>query len=440
MSEHKNSPYFTAFVIALVITFIYALVASFVITGMYSEIVIFIGGVILFVGSFAFYFIYKHFKAIQKLRWLFGGIVVFIGYVLLVNSDADIYFKNLLNNSKVPKTYESYQAVNTEEPIYFGKYEMQLKFKSFDPISHFISSQHNLIVITSQIPKDRNAEEVENDRYGGGNMIFQDFTTYKLNREGDIIDSYVFKRTAENYTEILFDDYIVNIQKDYYKTWIIDGDTLSKPIILQNKDLKWSEEDQLKLYKSILNESEYYKMDGSNYKVAGKNPEQEIVYFSKGKWYKIFTNVVLPNRDEVRNPLGETTYSANVFGKYEENNYGEDPDWRSFKPVYFQRENFERVSHNIGGNSGSHESIELNGNLFCNLYVGKDTLKFIKPIAFGESGSTQKFYEAKGEKIAKLKDALEKYYNPYFYYSDNKLNFKLFTIDKTRLYIIKPLK
>ena len=440
MSENKNSPYFTAFVISLVLTFIYAIVMPFLVSGMYVELAAIIGGIILFVGSFMFYFIYKHFKEIQKLRWLFGGIVIFIGYVILVNSDADMYFKNLFNSSKLPKAYESYQTVITDEPIYFGKYEMQLKFKSFDPIRHFISSQHNLIVITSRIPKDRDAEKVENDRYGGGNMIFQDFTTYKLNKEGEIIDSYIFKRTSENYTEILFDDYIVNINKDYYKTWIIDGDTLSKPFVFQNKDLKWSEELQLKFYQNIITEGEYYKIDGSNYKGEGKNPEQQIVYFSNGKWFKLFTNIVLPNRDDIRNPLGETTYYANVFGKYEKNNYGDAPDWRNFQPVYFQREKFERVTHNIGGNSASSESIEVNGNLLCNLYVGKDTLKFIKPISFGESGSTQYFYRAKGEKIAEHKDALEKYYNPYFYYSSRKLNFKLFTIDKTRLYVIKPLK
>ncbi|MFD2908019.1 hypothetical protein ACFSX9_04650 [Flavobacterium ardleyense] len=440
MSENKNSPYFTAFVISFVITFIYAIVMPFVVSGMYEELAAIIGGIILFVVSFVFYFVYNHFRTIKKLPWLFGGIVIFIGYVILVNSDADIYNKNLFNNSKLPKAYESYQTVLTDEPIYFGKYEMQLKFKSFDPISHFISSKNNLIVITSVIPKDRDFEEVEKDRYGGGNTIFQDYTTYKLDKDGNIIDSYVFKRTYENYTEILFDDYIVNINKNYYKSWILDGDTLSKPFEFKNKDLQWNEEEQVKLYERIVYGRGYYKIEGNNYTVEGKNPEQQIVYFSEGKWYKFFTNIIMPDRDKVSEQRGETTYYANVFGKYEENNYGNAPDWSNFKPVYFQREKFERVTHNIGGNSGSSESIEVNGNLFCNLYVGKDTLKFIKPISFGESGSTQEFYEAKGEKIAQHKDTLEKHYNPYFYYSDKKLNFKLFTIDPYSLYVIKAAK
>ena len=54
--------------------------------------------------------------------------------------------------------------------------------------------------------------------------------------------------------------------------------------------------------------------------------------------------------------------------------------------------------------------------------------------------TTETAMKALGAAIGGTKDALEKYYNPYFYYSDKNLNFKLFTIDKTGLYIIKTLK
>jgi hypothetical protein len=59
---------------------------------------------------------------------------------------------------------------------------------------------------------------------------------------------------------------------------------------------------------------------------------------------------------------------------------------------------------------------------------------------FGKHGETSKFYEAKGEDIAQLKNELEEYYYPYFYFSSTRLNFKLFTTNKNQLYIIKRIR
>ena len=85
--------------------------------------------------------------------------------------------KNIINNTKLPIEYEDYQEISPDKTIRFGNYEMKLLFDSFEPIRHFVSSQNDLIVITSKIPTDRNQEEVKKDHWGGGTVIFQDFTT-----------------------------------------------------------------------------------------------------------------------------------------------------------------------------------------------------------------------------------------------------------------------
>lgn len=348
--------------------------------------------------------------------------------------------KNTINNTKLPVEYEDYQSISPEKTIRFGNYEMKLLFDSFEPIHHFISSQNNLIVITSKIPTDRNQEEVKNDNRGGGTVIFQDFTTYKLNKDGDILDSYVFKRTHENFTELLFGDYIINTRKQYYRTWVLDGNPEEKPFVTQNKDLQWDEEHQVSLYEKIYNEAKYYIIVGDNYRTGGKSPKLEIVYFMNNEWYKLLINCDLPDSKNNKDQRGEMTYLSNLFGQYTKYEWGDLPDYQFFKPVYFQRINREVVRHNIGGGMPSSTEPVWKGNLFCQLYVDNDTLKFIKPMIFGEYGETEKYFKSNGAEIAQHKDALEIFYYPYFYYTNKNLNFKLFTPTKDKLYIIKPVK
>lgn len=439
MSKKTANRLLDAVIISSTLTLIYAIVAPFIITGMFAALAIFMGGIALFVGSIIFYFIYIHFRTIKKLPWLFGGIAMFITFTILVNSDIDMYFANYFNRSELPKKYESYVSLDTNKPISFGRYQMELAFSSIEPIKHFISAQSNLIVITSKIPNDRDAKEVEEDSYSGGNRILQDFTTYKLNENGEIIDQYNFKRTYESHTEVLFDDYIVNLEKEYYKSWIIDGDTTAKPFIPINKDLKWDEEQQIKAFDEMYDKAECYKIEGHNYG-TGHALEQQITYFTDGKWYKLFINTFLPNRNGKPDDLGKTIHKANLFGKYETRNWGDEPNWKYFKPTYFQRIKLEKVTHSIGGNTPSSNEPSWTGNLFCQLYVNKDILKFKKPMTFGKYGETSEFYEAKGEDIAQLKNELEEYYYPYFYFSSTRLNFKLFTTNKNQLYIIKRVR
>lgn len=139
MSEKKSKNWINALSISVVITVIYGIVAPIVITGMFAAIAILIGGVCIFIGSFIFYFVLIFFKSIQKLRWLFGGIVLFITFTIIANSDLDLYVANTVNSTLLPKKYENYVSVNTNEPIYFGKHKMQLSFSSFEPIKHFVS-------------------------------------------------------------------------------------------------------------------------------------------------------------------------------------------------------------------------------------------------------------------------------------------------------------
>lgn len=368
----------------------------------------------------------------MKRKKILIGIFVLIFLIIVFNNRTlQIAFVNATNNTKLPKEYDGYFEIDTGSTIRFGNYEMKLLFKSFQSVLHFMSTQNNLIVITSQIPTDRDAEEVEHDKYGGGTTIFQDFITYKLNKDGDIIDQYVFKRTYKNFTEILFGDYIINDSQEYYRTWVLDGDTLEKPFVIQNKNFEWNEAQQLDLFQKIYDEGHYYMITGDNYKKGQDDIKQEVIYYFKNQWYKLFINCILPDRILTKNKRGETTYLTNKWGTAN--------GWNYIQPIYFQRIKMDVVTHSIGGNTPSTDEIVWAGNLYCQLHVDADTLKFKIPMSFGEYGEKNKFFDQQGAEIQVHKNALEKYYKPYDYYTSDSLNFKLFTLNGKELYVIKPL-
>ncbi|MDR6923669.1 hypothetical protein [Chryseobacterium sp. 2987] len=370
----------------------------------------------------------------MKKFMLITGIIILLVFIFLYNFwGLDLYLMNKMNRSQLPDEYKNYQNIDTKKPIVFGQHEMKLMWNdSFEPIQHFISSKGDMIIMTSEIPKNRDQEEVEEEARGGGVRFHQDFHFYKLDKEGKIKDHYVYKRTNKNRGEELFGDFIVNKYKKYYRTWVTDGDTLAKPIIIQNEDLKWDKEQQISLYHKIFEETDYFDNVSKSY------PEQETTYYMDGKWYQMRTNTKLTERIyNHRRPNGW----SNLFRHYSSKDMAMVPNsFPEISPVYFQRTEVVELTHSVGGGSASSTAKNWKGELYCQLPVDKDTLKFKISMYFEEGFTTQKFYESPGEKIRKYKAELEKQYSPYFYFADKNFNFQLFTTSDRKLYIIKPVK
>lgn len=426
-----------ALLTAIGITGIFALCIPFLPKGNYAELVYFFVGIGLFVVSFIFYFVFIFFKSIQKLKWLFGGIVLLIFTSTFSLFGFDIYFKNLFNSKNLPQEYNQYIELDSiNKPIRFGNHEMTLLFEeSHEPIAHFISSKNNLIVITSQIPKDRNAKEIKEDF---GVRTYQDIITYKFNKNGDIIDKHIYKRTRENYNEELFDDYIVNIEKEYYKTWVLDGDTVKKPFEFQNKDLKWNKEQQINLFQKIINEAKYYSIIDEDYTEGEHIPKQEIIYFMENKWYKLFTYCELPdhNRKDTR---GKSSYYNNIFKEYFADEMELSPKDFSYNNIYyryFQKVKLERGYASCGGNTG-WETTNWDGYLFANLIVGKDTLKLKRKQSISDNYiiDATHIHDMEIDKYFKDEDLNPDI--PYMFYSNKDFNFRLFTNNPYSLFIIK---
>lgn len=361
------------------------------------------------------------------------GIVLLLAIVFLYHLvGLDVYLLNKMNNSKLPEEYKGYQYINTPRTMLFGNHEIKLMWESFEPIQHFISSEGDMIVVTSEIPKDRNPKEVQEDGSMGGTRFYQDFHFYKLDKNGEVKDHYVYKRTRGNWNELLFGDFIVNYEKKYYKTWIKDGDTIRKPMIVQNENLKWSREEQVNLYRKIAEGSDDYFRER-------KNGTERVTYNMDGKWYQLHTNTKLSNGTYYfrANP----GYNNNLFGEGRFKNERFNPNrFPNIMPVYFQRKELVEFTSSTSGGSISSTSKRWDGDVYYQLWIKGDTLKFKKAISFDEGFTTEKFYEAKGKDIRKLKAELEEEYLPYLYFEDKNLNFQLFTISQHKLYIIKSIQ
>lgn len=363
---------------------------------------------------------------------LITGAVAVLALVLVYNfGGLDVYLLNKMNRSALPEKYKNYQYIDSTQSITFGHHEIKLMWKSYTPIQHFISSEGNVIIVTSEIPKDRNQKEIEEDGEVGSTRFYMDYHFYKLDKEGNIIDHYTYKSTRENWNELLFGDFIVNYNKKYYKTWIKDGDTLRKPMVVQNEDLKWSREEQISQYDNITeNADEYWRDD--------KGSLGRITYYMNGKWYQLNTNTKLSKGINSRANPG---YNNSLFGENPFESKELQPNrFPNIMPVYFQRRELYKFTSSASGGAISNTSKSWEGDLYCQLLVRGDTLKFKKSMTFNENFTTEKFYRAKGEDIRQLKAELEKQYTPYLYFSDKSLNFQLFTTSENKLYLIKPVQ
>ena len=356
--------------------------------------------------------------------------VILVGIVVAFKfGGLDVYIKNLSNSTKLPKEYQNYKSINTLQPLYFGKQQMEVLFQSNqEPLSHFISSQNNLIVMVDKAPEVNSKEP--------GNFI-KDIYFYKLNKDSKIIDSMVFNRTYETGAEIMFDDFIVNQTKAYYKTWVLDGDTTNKPIIKQNAALDWSKDQEIDLYEKITSKAKYFKVE--------RYSTKSIIYFLDNKWNIAYFGHEIPYRPKASKASsyddnrGETTLKNNLFSHYEPKGMEMIKNVpKNIKPLYFQREKLRKRTYNLGGGSSNTTVTEWVGYLYCQLFVNSDTLKFKIHNVFTDRYSKPNLFDVKGAEISKYQTAIETEYGFFSFYENKDLNFQLFTTNAYRLYIIKP--
>jgi hypothetical protein len=361
----------------------------------------------LFLGSIIFYFLYVYFRSIQKLPWLFGGIAVFGSVLILPNCDVDIFFINLFNSNRLPKLYNEYQDINIDQPkLQFKNKEMTLLLDCDNDLEQYMTTQNNLIVGATDC-KLLNEERIIGKIY------------YKFDSLGNIISKY---KSSES-EEIFFEGYLINVDENYYKTWALDGDTLRRNIETYNENFNLDTIKQTDFVENNLKKANFL-FSTDCYKTTNTSPKKfrKVIFWKNNKWNAFYDDrksyQTLESKGTVSNHLyANNSTDRNVSGTH----YIENIQYK-----YFQKTKLGRYS-----SGGKY----WDGFLYANIVIGNDTLKIKKDFIINSDGNKENI-EINRKSV---RDSLFKVLKnvSYYYYSNPKNQYQLFTDEPYKLYIIK---
>lgn len=423
-TKNKNPNLFLrALVFSLCFTLLYAVFVLIVPKSGYDLLGYIYLSPVAIIGSFIFYFIYIFFKRIEKLKWLFGSVFIIILF-LLYNSgfiDADIWIKNKLHFDKLPVRYENFQEINQPE-IKFGNKKISQLLQSQHQIETFLNSKNELIIRTEK-------DSILND-----DNQFKIYDFMKLDTSGTLISTYRYTTKFYKNDEVLFQGFIINPNQNYYKTWAIDGDTIRKKMEVENEDTEWTKETQTKFYQDIIKNADYFMTGYDFYKTKSDSTHVnylKIIYKLPESPWKVFYKT---DRDDGGYPYANKGETFNDLFRFQSS--------ENIQSLYFEKKKLRRIWQGGGGGSSATPSDVWQGNLYTQMIIDRDTLKFKEEFLLDEEW---KFSDVMidGKNIGSLTrfSPSESYFpfKNYQFYSNPKLNYQLFKTAANRLHIIKPI-
>ena len=340
-----------------------------------------------------------------------------------------------INSEPIPEKYEAYVPVD-ENKIVFGDYEMSLKFKSYEPIELIHLNTNELLVKTKS--KEKLSE------------------LSIINADGEIVRKYKHLDTYENGEEKLIKAYLVNFEKKYFKTWALDEKEDEKEIIQENAHLDYANDKITEQIEAIFKTADFIKIDYDyDYQYIGQkkdtNKDDEkpkaiyfkptvyiINYLKHNTWHQLYTLIDVSRRISLDELL--SSESNSLFEKYNATN----KKWEvipneNITYQYFHKIKTKRIIHPIGGGQPAYQADWWLGNLYLNVKIDKDTLKIYDKLYLDEEWF-QTPIRINGKEIGTFQDINEEPIKPFMLYSNQNLNFHLFTNDKKKLFFIQKKK
>lgn len=200
----------------------------------------------------------KKMKAIKLILKVLGIILI----ILILMNVSFISHQANISFSKLPDTYKDYSYSGRLDSLLLNS---NLRVKIFKSLY-----QEQIVTLNDSI------------RYIRVNQL--DSTTvswYKINSSGKIIDSLYFYN--DQYIEDV-DYYLINPQKEYYLTWLQDGDTTKKSIKIINNGKVIKKNDTLKNYFSDVAYTNLEYVDDTK---SGKRIKK-IIYYKDATFYKCY--------------------------------------------------------------------------------------------------------------------------------------------------------
>jgi len=376
-----------------------------------------------FILSWVFCYFYLLLKDTSTLKYYLLGCMLIAGTIIYTNGifDIDIRIQNFFHSSTLPKKYGQYLDINNTKNR-FGRHEIILFKASSNPIDQFLTKNNELII--HSLSKAKNANDAEPTIH-----MF-----YKLDKNGKQIDQYSYTQDEDKDTEILFEGYLINIGKHYFRSWPLNGDTTKKTIEVFNANLNWSTDKQDQNLNDIKSKATYllsekiYHFDQSNSKSYTKR-----TYFMDDKWYVFNENISDDNNlDPQSSSKGRTV--NDLFGHWDKNEWVTNTTPPNIRSVYYQKIKRVRNRHDV--KTGKYEKGDLwQGCLFSQLIVENDTLRFKDSLYLDEKWHWSQV-DINNKNIGTLTFENTDQFNAYGFYTNPALNYQLFTNQRNKLYLI----
>lgn len=392
---------FKSVLIAFSIAIIYFIVGNIVLTGGYAELFHFLVAIGLFFGSIVFYFVFIYFRSINKLRWLFGGIAVYLCVLAIANSDVDIYVSNVLKTGKLPSQYVHYQDID-QSVVTFDTKVMTLLVEGdgITTLKPYLTQHNNLIVCNNTISQTTDKQKTQREYL-------------KLDTLGAIIGTY--KLSSED--DFFKEGYFINLEKNYYNTWALDGDTLKHPINIHNGSFNLDAKEQEDFIANIEQNATFlFSKEAYEYQDKYKRFDK-TVYFENGKWHVFYSDSITYRA--IRSKEGK-----DLFRHYSPEEY----EWIPNENANIQFQYYQKIK--------LQSTNYWTGYLYTNVVIGSDTLKIKEALSMDNKWKNHQV-QIKGKEEGNLYRESQYDFIPYLYYANPKLSYQLFTNHLTRLYIIK---
>ena len=385
--------------------------------------------VITFGKNIILYNFFYYFKSKKKLIAFFIGVIILeFGILYFIETPSikhyEIKLKNQFFNQfyckDLPNEFAAYKSLN-KNSVFKNGVKMNLVINSINTIKYNIINQNNLIIET-------------------GNDTLKKL--YKLNNFGIITDQFDI---IDVYNEQFLIGYLLNIEEDYYRTWGLNGDKTKKKIEIENEKLSWNQAVQKNFLVKIIKKNNFYFSAQMNSNISDVNKNRlddyhRIFYLENGNWKYFYSNLNKSNYfdfeflEKISFPTLETQtmkYYSNIFYHY----FKPEKDDPELVDEYIDTE-IPNINKNIQYRyfqNLNRDGDLIKGNLYYDLIVGKDTLKLKE--YFELNVQIDKYAIIIDNNIVGYSKV-----NPFYYYTNNKLNFQLFTNDLTMLYVITKNK
>lgn len=202
----------------------------------------------------------------NKRKW---RVLLFVSLLILfLGNWTSIYINITLLFEHLPEEFSNYSHISDLDDAFLKANFKTIKFESIYEEEAVIVNDSIIILKTHQ--EDSLTSKIN-------------VSWYKINPSGVLIDSLIFKN---EYIENV-DSYLVNKEKDYYISWIKNGDTLKKFFVLLEEG-KLLDKAQSEEY---LKDAAYSNYD---YFYENKNNREDeerfmkVIFYKNNEWFQFY--------------------------------------------------------------------------------------------------------------------------------------------------------